>query len=294
MAQDCSPLDGTAVEVLATGLDGPEDIVWDADRGVLYAGGKHGDLYRVHLDGTVENLLHFGAGSFVLGMALDSVGRIYVCERGNARFLRVDPATLAIEDYSAGTPERPLITPNYPAFAADGTLYLSDSGQWGAQNGVIFRISTDRTTEVWSTAPSDFTNGLAVSPSGDAVYVAESKGSKVWRIPVLPSGAAGDPEVIWDRPRTVPDGLAFDADGMLYVSLYRPDAIHRIDPATGETRVFVDDWTGQFLMAPTNIAFAGAGLDLLVTANLNGDHLNVLRTALPAAGLPLRRPEITR
>jgi gluconolactonase len=292
MAEDQLPLDGTAVEVLAVGLDGPEDIVWDADRDVLYAGGKHGDLYRVRLDGTVQKLLHFGANAFVLGMALDSAGRIYLCERGNARFLRVDPETLAVEDYSTGTPERALITPNYPAFAEDGTLYLSDSGDWGANDGVIFRISPTGVTEVWSTAPSDFTNGLALSPAGDALYAAESKGSKVWRIPVLPSGAAGDPEVLWELPRSVPDGLAFDAHGNLYVSLYRPDAIYRIDPTTGTSLPFVDDWTGQFLMAPTNIAFAGAELDLLVTANLNGDHLNVLRTALPAAGFPLRRPEV--
>lgn len=292
MGADVFPVDGDQFEAFATGLDGPEGVVWDAERGVLYAGGLHGQLYRVTLEGAVEQLTDFGAGTFVLGLALDARGRVYACERGTGRFLRHDPDAGTTEDYTSGTPDRPLITPNYPVFAPDGTLYLSDSGRWGDDDGVVFRVTPDGSTSVWSGKPSDFTNGLALAPDGNALYVAESRGSSVWRIPILADGSAGPAEQLWHTPRTVPDGLAFDADGMLYLSLYRPDGIHRIDPATGHSQPVVEDWTAQFLQAPTNIVFAGPGLSVLVAANLAGEHLARWNGRLPAPGQPLHRPDI--
>jgi gluconolactonase len=292
VGEDVCTAEADRFDAFATGLDGPEGVVWDAEREVLYAGGLHGQLYRVTLAGVVEHLTDFGPGAFVLGLALDAHGRVYVCERGTGRFLRYDPETATIEEYTTGTPGRPLITPNFPAFAPDGTLYLSDSGRWGDDDGVVYRVAPDRTTSVWSEKPSDFTNGLALAPDGSALYVAESRGSSVWRIPIQSDGSAGTAERLWHVPKTVPDGLAFDTDGMLYLSLYRPDSIQRIDPATGEPQLVIHDWTAQFLQAPTNIAFAGPELSVLVAANLAGEHLARWGGQLPAPGLPLPRPDI--
>jgi gluconolactonase len=286
------PVDGIDFRSFATGLNGPEGVVWDAHRGVLYAGGRHGELYRVDLSGSVEQIVDFGEGSFVLGLALDRRGRVYACDRGRGRLLRVDPDTFAIDSYSEGVPDRGLITPNYLVFAADGTLYLSDSGTWGSNDGVIFRIAPGGTTELWSDAISDFTNGLALAADDSALFIVESRASTVWRVPVLDNGTAGKPGKIWSRPRTVPDGLAFDSDGRLYLGLYRPDAIYRIDISTGEAELMVEDWTAQYLQAPTNIAFAGNDLSLLVTANLAGEHLAIFSGTLPAPGQALKRPEI--
>ena len=42
--------------------------------------------------------------------------------------------------WAEGPPERPFRMPNWGAFAADGTYYLSDSGSWGAADGCIWRI----------------------------------------------------------------------------------------------------------------------------------------------------------
>jgi gluconolactonase len=286
------PLDGSSFRAFATGLNGPEAVVWDAERNVLYAGGRHGEFYRVHLDGTVEQLLTFGDGSFVLGLALDAAGRIYVCERGNGRLLRVDPDTLEVQTYASGTPQRTLVTPNYLAFAPSGMLYLTDSGTWGRHDGVIYRVRPGGATEIWTDQLSDFPNGIALAPDGSAIFVAESGSSGIFRIPIGKDGDAGTAELIWSRPRTFTDGLAFDADGFLYASMYRPDAIFRVDVTTGRSETVVDDWTAQYLQAPTNVAFAGDSLATLVTANLAGEHLNVLDAPLPAPGLALPRPSI--
>jgi gluconolactonase len=285
-------LEAARFRPFATGLNAPEGVVWDPEREVLYAGGRHGELYRVSLDGTVDQVAHFGRGSFVLGLALDSRGRIYACERGNGRFLRVDPDTFAFEPYTGGTRERRLITPNYPVFDSDGVLYLSDSGSWEQDDGVLFRVLPDGDTTVWLTTLCHFPNGLALAPDGTALYVAESGTSSIWRVPIGMDGSAQTPELVWSKPRTFTDGIAFDAAGRLYASMYRPDVIYRIDVSTGEAEIVADDWTAQYLQAPTNIAFAGEGLSCLVTANLAGEHLNLFDGPLPAPGQPLHRPPI--
>ena len=56
--------------------------------------------------------------------------------------------------------------PNYPAFAPDGTLYLSDSGHWGRDDGLVYRLGADGTLDVFSDRLPHFPNGCAVSPDG--------------------------------------------------------------------------------------------------------------------------------
>lgn len=284
------PVEGSSFLPFARGLNSPEAVAWDPERRVLYAGGRHGELYRVTLDGTVVQLVHLGEGSFVLGLALDGQGRVYACERGRGRLLRVDPDSLAVESYSQGTKDRPLVTPNFPVFTSRGELFVSDSGTWGGNDGVIYQVMPGGETRVWSEAISDFTNGLALAPDESALFVAESGQSSVWRVPIEAGGEAGTPERVWSRERMFADGLAFDSLGRLYVSMYRPDCIYRVDIATGGDELVVSDWTAQYLQAPTNLVFAGDGLALLVTANLAGEHLNIFDGDLPATGQPLQRP----
>ena len=79
-------------------------------------------------------------------------------------------------------------------------------------------------------------------------------------MPIEADGSAGTPALVCELPRSVPDGVAFDTDGTLYVSCYRPDRIYRMR-AGGEPAVLADDWEGVVLNAPTNVAFVGAELD---------------------------------
>jgi gluconolactonase len=90
-------------------------------------------------------------------------------------------------------------------------------------------------------------------------------------------------------PNTVPDGLAFDSLGNLYISCYRPDSIFRLDPE-GTLEVLAQDYEGTLMAAPTNIAFCGDNLDDLLSANLGRWHIS--RYNLKASGLPLNYPVI--
>ena len=253
---------------LASGLDHPEGVCWDPDAGVLYAGGELGQLYRVSLDGVVEEVARLPA--FALGLAVDGRGRVVVCCRDTGVWSWDGDIAQIAGGFAFA---------NYPAFGPDGTLYVSDSGAWGANDGCIRANG-----EVLSRVAPHFTNGLAVSPDGVWLWVAESFVPRVGRVDL----AGGRYEEIVRLDGTVPDGLALGADGAVLVSCYRPDRIYRLDPA-GELTVVAEDPQGTLIAAPTNVCFAGEELDRIVCANLGRWHLTVIdETGL--RGAPLHRP----
>ncbi len=267
------------------GLDHPECVTWGSD-GYAYAGGEGGQLYRINVaENEFEQFSQ--APQFVGGMCQDGSGNLYFCS-GN----KVYKATAQgeVSEYSSGTTDAPLMGPNYPAFDKDGNLYVTDSGEWEKDNGRIFKISPGGLTKIWSEAVQTFPNGICLSSDGSFLYVAVSLNPpRIERIPIGPEGEAGKPEIVVDMPKTVPDGLAFDSVGNLYISCYRPDSIFRLDPE-GTLEVLAQDYEGTLMAAPTNIAFCGDNLDDLLSANLGRWHIS--RYNLKASGLPLNYPVI--
>src|SRR2546423_379889 len=122
-------------EVLVDGLDHPEGVAWDPASGALWAGGEVGQLYRIDLAARtwVEAAR---APGFVLGLAVDGHGRVVVCCQG-AHSLCV------LDDGRVRTLRDGLTFPNYAAFGPDGTLWFSDSGTWGGEAGLVYRLSPD-------------------------------------------------------------------------------------------------------------------------------------------------------
>jgi gluconolactonase len=166
--------------------------------------------------------------------------------------------------------------------AVDGRGF-SDSGSWGADDGRVLRLSADGALEVFSTALTNFPNGCAVTADGRYLWVVESRRPTVNRFDLR----SGELEEVTRLEGTVPDGVAFTADGGVLVSCYRPDRIVHLG-LDGRCEIVAEDPQGTLLAAPTNVAFAGRELDRLVCANLGRWHLALVDSGL--RGVPLHYP----
>ena len=275
------------LRLLAAGLDHPEGVSVGPD-GMLWAGGEAGQVYRIDpADGSVEQVA--STGGAVLGLCLDATGAVYVCDFGRLAVLRIDPASGAVERWCESIMGEPWVYPNWAAFAADGSLYVSDSGreQLDACEGRIVRIPPGGGEgEALDLPPLHFANGLAVEPDGNLV-VLESLDPRLSRVDL----ATGELTELAVFPGTNPDGVACLADGGHVVSMYYPNHLWVV-PAGGAPKLLLDDSVGIHAPTPTNIAFYGPDLRTLALASLGGTWLSSLATDL--VGAPLHYPPAVR
>ena len=245
------------LRTLAEGIDHPEGVCWSPFDGNVYAGGEAGQLYRIPLEGGTAEVVTTVPGGFLLGMAFDAAGNLYVCDPSHKCIQRISPDG-DVEPYGDE-----IGYPNYPVFDGEGVLWVSDSGAVDHATGQLYRILPGGKTELVDVRPIMYTNGLAIRD--DYLYVVESSMPGVSRLRL----AGGELETVIDLPLTTPDGLAFDEEGGLWISCYQPNRIHRLPPE-GKLSIILDDWSGEYVFSPTNVAFAGADLDILVLAALGG------------------------
>ena len=279
-------MDARQVKSIAVGVDHCEGVAYGPD-GFVYAGGSGGQIYRVPLE--TSGFEQVGQlDGWILGLALDQATNIFGCDLKNRAVVRIRSDGFT-ETYSRGSAQKEFIFPNYCIFDRDGNLYVSDSGTWEEPSGRVFRIDPRGNTQLWHPGPFSFANGLALDRDEKNLYMVESAQPRVVKIPIDDEGGALDREVVVELPRTVPDGLAFDAQGNLWISLYRPDALYRLSPK-GQLEVFVEDWRGMRLCSPTNLAFCGPKLDIIVTASLG--HNRLYRLDAGIEGQPLNYPKL--
>lgn len=270
---------------LADGLDHPEGVA-AGPGGTLYAGGEAGQVYRVAADGTFTQIA--SVDGFALGLALDAASNIYICESTSHTVKRVG-SNGAVSVYSSGSSQRPLVTPNYPCFDATGNLYVTDSGSWYGNDGCIFVVRPGGSTEVFTDKITNFPNGIALSPDGNWLYVVVSLLPGIVRVRIEPDGSAGAIETVVELPKNVPDGVAFDQDGALYIACYAPSVIYRFT-TLGTLEVLGYDWQNTQLAAPTNIAFYGPERRTMAIGSLARWHLTTIEMEVP--GLPLHYPSL--
>lgn len=270
---------------LAGGLDHPEGVALGPD-GLVYAGGEAGQLYRIGADGSVTELA--STGGFMYGVALDADLNVYACDFGNASVARITPSG-DVPTYSSGTADRPMRVPNFASFDDEGNLYVTDSGEWGSDDGLLYRIAPDGTTTVWTDGLSRFPNGCCLSADGGSLYVVESRGRAISRIAIADDGSAGAVEQIADLTGSQPDGIALATDGSLIVGHYRPDRVSVIR-TDGSIEVLAEDPDGVVLNQPANVAFVGEGLGEIVVSSLGGWSL--MKADIGLTGVAQRYPKL--
>jgi gluconolactonase len=255
----------------AEGLDHPEGLAVDGD-GVLWAGGEAGQLYRIR-ESSVETVAQLGG--FCLGITLAPSGEIVVCNSGlhALQFVSRDGQVRRTVTEVGG---RRLQTPNFSVFDKDGNLYFSDSGRWSGSDGHLYVIRLAGEAEHFA-GPFHFPNGLSLHRECDALFVVESQRDRVLRIAITGEGRAGEQSVYAEGLSRIPDGMAFDEAGNLFVTCYATDCIYRVS-SDGEVELFAYDPEGTILARPTNVAFGGPDRRTMFVANLGRWHL----TAIPS------------
>lgn len=283
------------VEIFGTGVLEAEGVVIDKDDNA-WGGGRNGKVYKVSPDGKVHEVAQLPPGSIPNGVTLDRAGNFVYCDLGKKAMMRLSPdGKVSMIADRVGT--LALSLPNFASYDAEGNLYVSNSStqdisqvlvelEKPAPNGALVRIRPDGRGEIVAEGIY-FANGTAIDPNEDAVYVLESSRNDCLRIQIKKDGTFGKPEIYSKDFPALPDGMAFDVDRNLYVTLPAVAAGGNITPANqilkvdtkGNWSMLIDDRAGAKLSFPTNCAFGGPGLQDLFIANLQGDHFGRVHTS---------------
>ena len=259
----------------------PEGVAVDRD-GNVWCGGELGEIYRIDANGSEVEVVA-STGGFTLGLAFDRQGRLYTCDLGHKAVFRLDPGSRHLERFAPRDGGASPRVPNFPVVdALRNCLYVSDSRDAEQPGPGVWRFDLDSGEGgPWFDRPLTFANGMALSPGGDWLYVVETFARRVARIPIQDDGSPGDVEVFVDGIERLPDGLAFDVEGNLYIACYEPSRLYRARP-DGRLELLIDDPEAHTFCHPTNCAFRGTEL---FTANLGRWH--VTRIEVGIAGHPL-------
>lgn len=240
---------------------------------VAHLGDDQGGVYELHRDGTVRPFLLEADGIELPPtnfVHIDRKGRIWVTVSTRRR-----PRTLS-----------------FRADVADGFIALKD------EKGS--RIVADNL---------GFTNEAVVSPDGEWLYVNETFARRLSRFRIGHDGSLGTRETVTQfGPGNFPDGLAFDAEGSVWITSIISNRVIRVD-LDGSTNVVLEDadpahvaWceeaylkgelgrdhidhsAGRFLKNISSLAFGGSDMRTVYLGCLRGDSIAYFRS--PISGFP--------
>lgn len=252
-------------------LQHPEGVAIGPD-GAIWCSSENGQILRISQDGSqIEEVA--STGGFTLGLAFDGDRALYACDVRHSAVFKLDLQTEELTRFSS----LGIKIPNFPVVdRKHNRLLVSDSYESGVAGPGVWAFDLDTGKGgLWYDEPLMFANGLAVDPSGAWLYVCETFRPAVLRIELLPDGSAGRTETFVEGLPGLPDGLAFDEDGALYIGCYEPSRILRVSSSGDKVEVYLEDVGAHTLCHPTNIAFDG---NQLFIANLGRWHITSVET----------------
>jgi gluconolactonase len=268
-----------SIETLATGyglIEGPRA---DGLDGLYFSDATNGGVYRRSREGEVETVVPKRRG--VGGIALHAEGGIVVSGR-NICHVR-DGHT------------RMLFDPGVPGFNdiftdARGRVYAGSLGSSAFADdeervpGELYRIDEEGKGLVLYGDVS-LTNGIGFSPDGARLYHSDTARNQILVHDVGPDGGCGNRRVFARLRRGVPDGLAVDEEGFVWVAAYGGGCVSRLaSDGSVERHVEVP------AQGVTSLCFGGGDrrdLYVVSTDNTDDEALGgcVFRTRAPVAGL---------
>ena len=205
------------------GTVGPEDVIV-TDDGAAIVGAENGSILRV-TESSIEPIAQVGGRPMGLEWFGDD---IVVCNAFAG--LQLVSLTGSVTSLVTEFDDEPLLLTNNASVASDGTIYFSDSStRWdldeyisdlleGRPTGRVFR-HREGTTELVVDG-LQFANGVALDPSGESLFIAETGHYRIHRH-WLAGEAAGTTELFVDNMPGYPDNLSMDGEN-LWVAMASP------------------------------------------------------------------------
>jgi gluconolactonase len=271
------------------GLARPECVLATRD-GMLFCSDNRGGVTRIDADG--QQSVIGNMGGVPNGLALERGGTILVANIDDGALHRLHPdgrhvvvldrldgKKLGAVNFVYRDGERIWITistrtePRREAMEkgiADGYVVLIENGK--------AQIAADGFA---------FTNEVRVDRARKYLYVAETGKGRIVRLPLAPDGTLGrmetyGPETLFPGARV--DGIAFDAEGNLWVTEVGKNGLYVIAPDGACHKVF-EDPDAKLVDFPASVCFAGPDLRTAYIGSIRMKRLAQFRA--PVAGEPL-------
>jgi gluconolactonase len=220
------------VEIIEDGFKGGEGPVWsrsgyllfsdyEAERINKYVPGQKVTVYRERSNGANGN-------------TFDRQGRLYTCEYIARRVTRTSPDG-KIEVIADKWQGKRLNAPNDIIVRRDGNIYFTDPlftklDRRDLDFYGVYRIPPTGPMELVASGKTR-PNGIALSPDGRLLYVANSDEKNVRVYDLDRAGKASNERVLIPALPAGPDGMKVDAKGNLYITargiqIYAPGGQH--------------------------------------------------------------------
>lgn len=299
-----------AIREIASGLKFPEGPVAMDDGSVLVVEIEAGRITRVKPDGKKQVIAKTGGGPN--GAAIGPDGALYVCNNGDnfayhkrqglnipghtpphhkgGWIERVDISTGKVERLYSKCDGQKLIAPNDIVFDTKGGFWFTDHGsltETHRTHGYLYYAQPDGSKITCVLRELISPNGIGLSPSGDAVYYAETFTGRLYKLPLKKPGKPGKVEgftpgqFVGAFPGLAYfDSLGVQADGGVCCATLLAGGITTFNPETGKAK-----HTPLADPLVTNICWGGKTMKTaFITASGTG---KLLAVDWPKAGLRL-------
>jgi len=262
--------------LLASGLGFPEGPTLLPDGRIVLCDGNTGELLAYD-DGGVSTFARTGGSPW--GTVLGSDGAVYVTQGGNvpgsgdtsaASGIQRVCGNGAVELLFSELAGYQLYGPNDLAFGPDGRLYFTESGseqdfRFDVRSpGRLFAVDPSGCGEMLLERPEVYPNGIAFD-AAHRLYWTESMAHRICRLD------DGEPVTFCQlSDNHVPDGMAFAADGRIFVATTISGGVTVVSP---DGQVLEEIHLGEHA---TNCMFDGSAL--YVTATREADIHAAQRT----------------
>lgn len=267
---------GAKVVQLAKGFQFTEGPAVDREGNVFFSDVRASRTYKWSPDGKVSLFRKDTGGAN--GLAFDAGGNLLACEGAGGRIVSID-AKGGVTVVAGAYGGKPFNRPNDLWIDPKGGVYFSDPlygrGSRRQDGEHVYYVTADRKKVIRVIDDMVRPNGLAGTPDGKTLYVADAGAGRTYRYAVSDDGTLRQKTLFVAKGS---DGMKLDRKGNVYLTA---GAVLVYDPAGKQIAKI------QVPLRPTNLCFAGPdGRTLFITAR---SAIYAVKTTVGGRGSSPRR-----